>query len=474
MTTTPNVAENNTAGLRVFLTVFIVCAFFTNPYLTTNDASRFSLTVALAERGSAEITDILPRLISPGWIIKDYAQVRAEDGTVRIFSDKAPLGSFLGVPVYWLARLLGLPMPLRIFLVSLLTAGLLTALTALLIFNMTPSCLWGGRGRALPALTYGIGTMALFYGTLFFSSAITAFCLFASFYCLARMERAARRDLYGLLGGLLAGAAITSDYYAGIGSVCLLVYGLAAGRRAAAHVLLGFAIPIAALFLYHDRVFGAPWPLSYSYGHLFDQLHSTGFFGITAPTMEHLSRLGKSLFAVNKTGWGFFFTCLPVVFAIRALPAYFRCERRAALMILAMAAGYLYMNGSVGWFDAYSARFFMPLLPFLILPLAALDLDSRATRNAFFFFLGFSIMINLAGADRFMPEYIWEAKPGMQNLAGMALGRAGIRLGYANLIFLAAAILPVWLIGAGFTRPRRADSDKNPSDGSPSIPSDES
>lgn len=430
-------------SVRVFLTVLIACAFFTNTYLTTNDASRFSLTAALVDCGSAEITDILPRVISPGWKIKDFAEL---DG--RIYSDKAPLGSFVAIPVYWAASRAGLPFPWVAFFVSLFTSGLATAGTAVLIYKIAALWTFEERKRVTLALTYGLGTMALFYGTVFFSSALTAFLCAASFFCLSKVWFSPKPAGWAALGGLLAGAAVLSDYYAGIAAVCLLGYGFADRRRRPVPLLLGFAVPIALLFLYHDLVFGAPWPLSYHYGMLYKSLHSKGFYGVTPPGIGHLKHLAAMLFSLKKHEWGFFFTNLPVLFSVWYFRKFLKF-RREAMLVLVMSAGFLYLNASESWFDAYSARFFMPLLPFLILPMVFANFGRRRTRNAFFFVLGFSVAINLVGADRFLPEYMWDLKPGMQNLAAMLLAPHGIRLGYGNFIFPAAAILPVWIIGAG-------------------------
>jgi hypothetical protein len=415
----------------------LVYAFFTNTYLTTNDASRFSLTVSLATGRGGEITRILPRVISPGWKIKDFA---VKDR--RIYSDKAPLGSLLAVPVFLAASHAGLPPGWVIYFASLFTAGLMTAATALLIYSLATVWRSDERLRVTLALAYGLGSMALFYGTVFFSSAITAFCCFSSFYMFVKMPASARPALHAAAGGFLAGAAILSDYYAAISAVCLLGYGLLSDRKKALPILLGFAIPAAVLLFYNNAVFGAPWPLSYRYANLYSQLHSKGFFGITPPTVKNLPHLLFILFAL----WGFFFANPAAVISIFAFRR-FSLFKREAYMILFMALGYLYLNSSESWFDAYSARFFMPLLPFLFVPLVSVDFKGRLPRNLFFFVIGFSMMINLVGADWFLPEFVGRRIPGMQNLAGLLIGARGLRIGYANFIFLAAAIIPVWLIG---------------------------
>ncbi len=447
-----NDSENNntsTAGnaLRIFFSCLIVYAFFTNDYLTTNDASRFSLTAAIVDTGGPEITNVLPRVISPGWKIRDFA--RSGD---RIFSDKAPLGSFLAVPVYFIASRAGLPLNWIVFFVSLFTTGVCTALTAVLIYEIVQMLVDDERRAVTIALVYGLGTMALFYGTVFFSSAITACCGLASFYCLARVQ--AGRGAAGLAaaGGLLAGAAVLSDYYAAITAVCLLGYAVA-GRRYIAQTLLGFAVAVSLLLLYNTWAFGAPWPLSYSYSYLYDQLHSTGFYGISLPSAGNATRLIRVLFS----GWGFFFTNIVVVFSIAGFRR-FMLFRRQAAMVLFMALGYLYFNSCESWLDAYSARFFMPLLPFLMLPLTFIDFSNRWLRNAFCFLSGFSLIINFGGADRFLREFMGaQYRPGMNNLAGAFLGSRGIDIGFFNFIFPLIIILFVWFIPS---RKPRITTDK--------------
>ena len=449
-----NAARGN--GLKVFLSVFIACAFFTNFYMTTNDASRFSLTVALAERGSLEITDILPEVTSDGWKMRDYAIVKRDDGRVVVLSDKAPLGSFVAVPAYAAARAAGLPMPWRMFIVSLMVSGLCAALTSLLIYRSAPASWAGEGGRVALALLYGIGSPALFYGSIFFSSSLTAFCLYASFASMTGLKRGGGAGA-AALGGLLAGAAAASDYYAAAPAACLVVYGASFGRRAAFPAVAGFAVPIAALLLYHDAAFGAPWPLSYKYAALFGQYHSSGFFGVSAPGPEGLKRLAVLLFGINRDGWGFVITFPPAILAAVAFRRYAKSDPRAGAAFAAMAAALLFINTGVGWFDAYSARFMTPLLPFLVVALTGLDMKRPAERAAFAAASAVSLAVNVVGADRFMPERIWEAAAGAQNLAAAALAPFGVSLGYGNFAFLALSIALVWLPGAVALRRQRKD-----------------
>jgi len=437
-----NKRNERLTAVRIFLTLIIVYAFFTNDYLTTNDASRFSLTAAVVENGSAEITDILPVVISDGWKIKDFA---VKDN--RIYSDKAPFGSFIAIPPYYIFTRLGFSLPWVIYFVSLLTAGMLSAATALLIFYAISIWKRDLVLRTTIALTYGLGTMALFYSTVFFSGAITAFLAFLSFYLLTTGELKNNSVVYQLTGCFVAGLIMLSDYYAGISSVCIIIYGLFSYRRNRLLMVLSFMIPIALLCLYNDIVFGSPFNLSYRFSNLYDQLHSNGIFGLTLPGIDNLKRMIVILFSVKNMQWGFFFSNAVVFFAILSMRKYI-LFRKQYILIIAMAIGYLYLNSCESWFDAYSARFFMPLLPFLMLPLMSYDFNKRLNRNIYYFVLGFSVIVNVIGTDRFLPERVWDARPGMQNIIGILFANRNINfeIGYLSLLVLIMIIIPIWLV----------------------------
>jgi len=420
-------------ALRIFVTLMAAYAFFTNHYLTTNDASRFALTMAVVETGSpcigtlrnGQVVGLLRNVTHPAWLVKDYAAVGH-----NVYSDKAPLPSFLAMPgVVWFT--------------SLFTAGLFTALAALTLYRLSRFWARDEFRAVLISLTYGLGTMALFYGAVFFSHGITAFCCIASFYFLAKVQLNRGGAGSALLGGLLAGAAFTCDYFSAISTACLLGYA-AWGRKNVLSAFLGCAVPVMLLLLYNQWTFGAPWPLSYSYANLYGSLHSKGLYGITFPDAENAARLWKLLFS----RWGFFFTNLMVIFSIYSFRR-FMVFRRPAALVLAMAAGYLYLNSCQGWLDAYSARFLLPLLPFLMIPIVFVEFSNRWMRNTFFLLLGFSIVINFVGADCHLREYQgWACRPGMNNLAAYFLESRGLTPGFRNYLFVVPFMIVPWLIPA--------------------------
>lgn len=420
--------------LRIFLTIFIACAFFTNTYFTTNDASRFALTVSLTKHASAEISSTLPRVISPGWRIKDFARVGD-----KIHSDKAPLGSFLSVPDFWIISKFTNSLPLTAFLISLLSTGLITAVTCALIWRLGASFTESAPLRAAVALSYGLGSMALFYGTVFFSNAITAFLCLLSFHFIRAARDGGRRVFNPIAAGVCASLAVSSDYFAAIPAACLLAYAFSP-RREFAIVAASFFAALIPLLVYNTVLFGGPLTLPYRYSYLYESLHSSGLYGIGAPSLKQLSSM---LFSK----WGFFF-CNPLaILSLALMPRFFRHPREGMFVVIAFA-GLLYLNSCVGWLDAYSARFFTPVLPFLFLPLMKLDTKRKPELIAFAALAAVSVVITIIGADMALPEFYGENVPGAQNVVGAFLLKRGTNPGWFSLIPLFAAWAIIWIPGA--------------------------
>lgn len=453
-----------THSWKLFLTLFLTYAFFANPYLTTNDAPRFSMAAAIVDQGSLEISDPMRNYFPQapgreGWAVRDFAII---DG--KYYSDKAPLGSFLATPFYFLASRISSSQPFIIWFVTLFTAGLFTALTGVLVYRLGRHFLAGERLALFMGLGYGLCSMALFYGQIFFSAGITAFFVAAGFMLLLKD----RLGLGGRYSPMLAGAClalvIMSDYYAGIVSLALLGYA-AAGRKNFGRVLLFFGLSLCFLFAYNYLLLGNPLDTTYHHSFYSKTLHNPGFYGVVIPDARGLARLGELLFGFPFANlmarfaippaflqppnekWGFFMTCLPVAFSIAYFHRFLKF-RREALAVAAIFAGFLFLQMSLGWFDAYSARFFMPVLPLLFLPLASLPVASPGVRNLFFFTLGISFAVNILGADAFMPEVRSLASLGQQNLLGYYLAAHGRETGFFTLLTLPLIYALIWLVPA--------------------------
>ena len=447
---------------KIFLTLFCTYAFFTNTYLTTNDAPRFCTAAAIVDSGRLEISECMSAYFPQrpgreGWAPHDFAKING-----KYYSDKAPLGSFLAVPVYFAVTRVTRQPGIVIYLVSLFTAGLLTALTALMLAALARDTGAGRRMGMLVAAAYGLGSMALFYACIFFSSAVTAFFTCAAFFLLSRAKTGRASPNVATLAGACAALSIMSDYYAAVSAAALLLYA-AFKPRVFARAAAGFALTIPLLLLYHYALTGNPLVTPYRYSYYYETLHKTGFYGVGIPGAAGARRLFELLFSpifdqflssvraapvlLNHPAekWGLFITCAPVLFSIFYFRRFMKYRAEAAAIALTFF-GFLFVNMSMGWFDAYSARFFMPALPLLFIPMLTLPVQKPLVRNLLFFTVGFSIAVNIMGTDRFMPQIKSLAHPGTQNIIAQLASAYGIHAGFYSLIFLPVVYGIIWLL----------------------------
>ncbi|MEW6200643.1 MAG: hypothetical protein AB1546_01595, partial [bacterium] len=179
--------------------------------------------------------------------------------------------------------------------------------------------------------------------------------------------------------------------------------------------IVSFLIALLPLLFYHYLLFGEPFTTPYRYSYLYTSFHEKENYGLGTPDVSQLSEMMFSK-------WGFLFCNLPVILSAIMMVRFFR-HRREAVLIAAMFACYIFINSSVGWFDAYSARFFMPVLPFLFLPLLKIRTDRRYEVASLILILILSAAVNFVGADHFLPEFVGQNLPGTQNLIGYFLMR---------------------------------------------------
>ncbi len=429
------------AKKAIFISLFITYAFFTNTYLTTSDASRFSLTASIAEDHTLVIGDYPENVIADWWWPKDFAFYNG-----KIYSDKAPLGSFLGLVPYLIVRIFTTDLGALIFSVSLLTTGLLTALTAVLLYEIGKDYTNNENHRIIVALLYGLGTPAFFYATVFFSHAITAFFAFAAYHLIhkSRDNHAAVVNRNLIIAGIFAGLAVSSDYYAGIISFALFLYALSIFRHRAYQFLIPLLAVLSLTLVYNWLAFNDPFTFPYFYSNLYREYHSSGFYGIRFPDALFYLNLLMQLFSK----WGFFYTTPLAVLALFCFPRFYKKNRAEGISIVIIAAGLLIVTGSIGRFDAYSVRFLTPLIPFLCLSLYHIRYEHPFERKMLQITLLLSIIINTVGADSFLPKIsdpnIMRELYGNNNLLGGFLLGKGINVHYLTIAPLVFFLIYIW------------------------------
>ena len=401
--------------VALFLVLFASYAYFYQAG-GWNQNSRFNLVRAITNDHSLRVD---PYHRSTG----DQAVF---DG--HYYADKAPGLSFSAVPVVAAARAIlhafggdaesyeGIA--LLSYLATVFTAGLLTALAAVTLFNLSIALGATSGGALFAALTFGLATPMWPLATLFIGHAFSAACLVFAFAAATRIgadrwagpddhRAAAHIDarvaadprvrpgiINGLIVGVAAGWATVSEFPAAIPAAVLAIYAAInawpLGRERALRILgalaAGAAACAAVLMAYQYACFGSPFHIAYSSEQAGFEGMQTGVFGVHVPQAGILSRI---LFGTYR---GLLPLAPALLFAPFGLIAMLRTRARPAAIVASIVAlYYLLLNASYAYWEggwSYGPRHLSPAIPFLCLGLARLW--SAAPRPARAVLAGFS------------------------------------------------------------------------------------
>jgi hypothetical protein len=280
----------------------------------------------------------------------------------RRYTDKAPGLSFLALPVAWAS---GLPSARRwprggspdLWIVRVATCGLALLAIAFLVGRISEGIAPGFGGAALVAVA--LGTYVAPLAATSFGHVLAGGLAFGGFV-LAWSRRY-------LLGGLLAAAAVDTDYLCALIGIVLVVYALVAGLRPFLRFAAGAAPPFVLLGAYDSAAFGSPFHLSYRYvANRYASKQATGLFGIDAPS-------GHGIEQVFLGSRGILIASPVIVAAAGGIVLLARRHRPEAIACGAVFAMLLLAN--CGYFVPYGGispgpRFLVPALPFVAVGLA--------------------------------------------------------------------------------------------------------
>ncbi len=342
-----------------------------------NTSSRLMLTYALVDRGTIQLDGLNRQTGDIAFFQRHY------------YTDKLPGFSFLAVGPYFVAKsLLRLPAhPLgregialwpADYWVSLGTSGLCTALTGVILAQLARALGCGDRRAALVGVAYGLATPAYVYATLSYGHQASACFLLASFALLWR-DPSGRDTLRMGLAGFLAAYAAVIELQVGPVSAVLGLYLLAqvVGKRrppsAVGPFIVGALGPTLLLLAYNLRAFGSPWDMGYFHEaeRIFRNVHSADNpLGLGRPD----ARRAVALLWGGYRGLLFY---APIL--LLSVPGWVVLARRkfagmAVVSALSVLAIFLVNLSYPEWTGGWSTgpRLLVPLLPFAMLPVAAL------------------------------------------------------------------------------------------------------
>jgi hypothetical protein len=350
-----------------------------------NTASHFALVQSLAA-GSRTIDRVHGESCDISWWHGNY------------YANKAPGLAIATVPWYLAVKALNLlrpdpasaaaypramrAMPRRNIWLMALWGSVLPALGLLLLVRRFAERISAGSGTPAAAIL-AFATLLSPFGGLYFSHALSAFLVFASFAAVAGPTTVRR----AAAAGLLAGAAVVVEYPNGIIALVVAAYILAypgeRQRRIAAY-LVAFAAGVSPLIAYGWWTFGTPLHLSYVgavlipgiTGHDVLGANSTGFFGVEVPSVGR----GLAILAANK---GLLAVSPVLALAPSGIVLLWReSRRREAAAITAVVVLYVLYNA--GYYSPLGGatpgpRFLVAILPFLAVAVAATTQRHRLT-----------------------------------------------------------------------------------------------
>ena len=331
-----------------------------------NQNSRFDLVRAMVEDHRLTIDRFE----------KNTGDDSKKDG--HYYCDKAPGSSWLCTPtyavVYWLSGSPAHPSPTwlawAVWLSIVIAVGLPSAVSAAFLARLARA-LGLDRWRAYAiALTWALGTLALPYATLLYGNQLAAALLLIAFTLLVEIRRcdhaptATRMATVGLCMGL-AGA---TEYPAMLVVVPMALYGLAVvwrrgGWRPLVPAVIGGALPLGALALYHTVAFGSPGTFPYKYS-VWKEPSTGVFMGIGKPHWVAV----RGTFVGQHRGLLYVMPWLAL-----AVPGTVALARRHAAEVAVAAwavIAFVWLNVSIkpwhgGW--ATGPRYVVPMLPFAVL-----------------------------------------------------------------------------------------------------------
>lgn len=379
----------------IFITLLAAYAYIFPHWVDWNQNTRFDLVAAIVERGTLSIDNYSGNT-------GDYAIYQQ-----HTYSDKAPGLSWLAVPVYALIRPLThinfiqsiidqlgrspaavatINRPIDqiapaefvfaadITLTTWLVIALPAALFGILLFEFLDRLGCSARARIFSILIYGLATPVFPYAATFYGHQPAAIMLFAAFAWLHVQHARSLRGRELIAIGALLGYSVITEYPAVLIAAIIFIYGVWIVRRfdQIFKVVLGGLIPLLILGSYNAAIFGSPFTLTYQYvaNPRLQALVNTGILSASLPTAEAIWGLTLSPYR------GLFFMSpillLSIIgFGLLARRSSFRAEWLTSFSIVVLF--FLLVSASVQWFGGYAAgpRYLVPMLPFLVWPLAA-------------------------------------------------------------------------------------------------------
>ncbi|MBI5763139.1 MAG: hypothetical protein HZA51_06410 [Planctomycetes bacterium] len=332
-------------------------------YSNVNESARIYLVMAAVDQGVLHIDDGIKRF---GDVID-----KAEHGG-HFYCDK-PIGlSLVAVPVYAILKALGAVTghqwtlgELR-YLLTVVCVSLPTVILCIVLRRYWRNVSGDPLLVEFAIIAYALGTIAFTYGTQFMGHQLAA-VLAAAHFLLARgvTEQTTIRRAAAM--GMLAGLGAITEYFSALVHVIIALSYLRRMRPWSAWGVWAVSGIIAAcpLLIYNAVCFGGPFTMAYGHeaARVFQEVHGTGYMGVTYPRMESVWGL---LFSPSK---GLFFLSPFLLIGVAGILPAFRSRRSECMVIVLSIGAIMLLAMSVYVWRAgrtIGPRHMVTMLPFLM------------------------------------------------------------------------------------------------------------
>lgn len=382
-------SDDSASGLTrptdVVLVAFVVvlAGYFYNGW-GWNQTARYDAIWAFVEpgphRGTVRIDDYLVD-VENGINTGDWAH--NPEHSPHYYANKAPGTTLLGIPFY--AALYGIESAVGVdprapesvlvnaYLIHLWVTVLPLSLSALFFRRVLRAIGLGERRSTAYTLLVYAGTLLLPFSTALWGHTTAAAFVVMALGCFLQEGRGA-----WFAAGLLAGAAVLTDYGAAPFAVSLVGLALLVSRYRprAGWVVAGGVAPLAVFLGYHWTLFGSPFTLasSYSPSEMITERYVLGLFGLPRP---------EAFWSLTFSTARGLFVFMPVLLVALVGVVHIRRHPRAELGWLALfnvVAALLMSTSFNAWQGGVSAgpRYLITALPLFGLLLAFVPEGRRA------------------------------------------------------------------------------------------------
>lgn len=421
-----------------------------------NQNSHYVLVKALS-KGTASIDSSLPEVGELG--TQDTISLHG-----ATYSNKAPGLAFLTLPLYLVLDRAGMRTtgdPTRMLWALGLFGVVLPALLLLLLVRSVAHDLEPGFGT-LAAVLLGVGTLFTPFATLFFSHALSALLVFATFAVLWRARRDGAGLAWYLAAGVCAGLAVVTEYPNALAGAVLGLYAISRApvlRRGATYAA-GCIAGVVPLGLYNHWAFGSVTHISYAG----DWVPPPGVVPAPPPVVDPAAvgtstgsasdLVGAAHFQVVRVfetlvGAQGILTQAPVLIAgVAGVVLLARRYTAEALAIGGIASAYLAYNASYDSnFGGFSPgqRYVIPIIPFLALGIGPAYRRRPLTTGAFAL-VSWLVMVSMTATHALAGyDFDWFHRIGTRDFDYTVAWLVGITGWYTILPFFTALVVAVAL-----------------------------